>query len=187
MMNMKYTGSVLLMTLLIACGGGEGTKKDGADPKAAEMVGRITTMEDTLFKSVAFDQRSGQELLDVYKAFAKAYPMDENAPEYLFRAAGLCSKAMGDPEQGIRLYDRIIVDYPNWKRLPDTYYLKAFTIDTELKQKGEAQKAYQQVINLYPDHPFAKDALQMMEYLMLSDEEVIKKFEAMEKAANSGQ
>ena len=158
--------------MLIACGGGEETAKDGVDPKAAEMVGRISTMEDTLFKSVAFNARSGQELLDVYKAFAKAYPKDENAPEYLFRAAGLCSKAM---------------DYPSWKRLPDTYYLKAFTIDTELKQKGEAQKAYQQVINLYPDHPFAKDARQMMEYLVLTDEELIKKFEAMEQAANAGE
>ena len=187
MKNLKFVIAPLAFSLLIACGGGEETAKDGVDPKAAEMVGRISTMEDTLFKSVAFNARSGQELLDVYKAFAKAYPKDENAPEYLFRAAGLCSKAMGDPEQGIKLYDRIIVDYPSWKRLPDTYYLKAFTIDTELKQKGEAQKAYQQVINLYPDHPFAKDARQMMEYLVLTDEEVIKKFEAMEQAANAGE
>ncbi|MBP6311037.1 MAG: tetratricopeptide repeat protein [Flavobacteriales bacterium] len=187
MKNLKFVVAPIALSLLLACGGGEEAKKDGVDPKAAEMVGRISTMEDTLFKSVTFDARSAQELLDVYKAFTKAYPMDENAPEYLFRAAGLCSKAMGDPVQGIKLYDRIIVDYPSWKRLPDTYYLKAFTIDTELKQKGEAQKAYQQVINLYPDHPFANDARQMMEYLLLTDEELIQKFESMEQAANAGQ
>lgn len=187
MKNLKYGIVPLALSLLMACGGGEEAKKDGADPKAAEMVTRISTMEDTLFKSEAFNARSAQELLDVYKAFAKAYPLDESAPEYLFRAAGLCSKAMGDPKQGIKLYDRIIVDYPSWKRLPDTYYLKAFTIDTELKQVGEAQKAYQEVIDLYPDHPFAKDARKMMEYLLLSDEELIQKFEAMEQAANKGQ
>lgn len=174
MMRMKHTLMITGLALLAACGGGAGEEKH--DDKAVEMAGRITRMEDSLFQNMAFDQRNAQALLDVYKGYAKTFPLDSLAPEYLFRAAGLASKSMGDPAQGIKLYERIIADYPSWKRLPDTYYLKAFTIDTELGQKGEAQKAYQEVISKYPEHPFAADARKMMEYLQYTDEQLIEKF-----------
>jgi TolA-binding protein len=100
------------------------------------------------------------------------------APEILFRAAGL-AKSMRDPEQSIFLYDRIITDYPSWYRLPDVYYLKAFTIDSDQDRKGEAKRAYEEVINRYPEHPFAKDAKAMIENLQYTDEELIQRFQQM--------
>ena len=87
---------------------------------------------------------------------------------------------MHDGEQGITLYDRIIKDYPSWKRLPDVYYLKAFTIDSDLDRKGEAKTAYEEVISRYPDHAFAKDARAMIDNLQYTDEELIQRFQQMQ-------
>jgi TolA-binding protein len=169
---------LVLAVVLTACGG---EQKNQATPAAEDMV-RIRTMEDSLFNATAYDQRKAQTLLDAYKAFATTYPLDTMAPEILFRAAGL-AKSMRDPEQSIFLYDRIITDYPSWYRLPDVYYLKAFTIDSDQDRKGEAKRAYEEVINRYPDHPFAKDAKAMIENLQYSDEELIQRFQQMADSA----
>ncbi len=163
---------------------GCGERAQEGDTKAPEMAGRIRAMEDSFFHTMTFDARNAQSLLDVYKAFATTFPQDTLAPEYLFRAAGV-AKNMRDPEQSIFLYDRIIRDYPSWRRMPDTYYLKAFTLDSDLGRKGEAQEAYQRVINEFPAHPFARDSKVMIENLQYTDEELIQMFqerEAMEAA-----
>ncbi|MBK9628236.1 MAG: tetratricopeptide repeat protein [Flavobacteriales bacterium] len=168
---MKYALLLPVIALLAACGG----------PKAdspAEVSARIRTMEDSVFQSLTFDQRKAQALLDVYKAYANANPTDTASAEYLFRAANV-AKTMHDGEQSIALYDRVIKDFPSWRRLPDVLYLKAFTIDSELDRKGEAETAYREVIDRYPDHPFAKDARVIIENLQYTDEESIERFQAM--------
>ena len=163
--------------LLTACGG------DAApDEKIAEARTRIRAKEDSLFDHQAFDARTAQGMIDVYKAYAAAYPLDSMAPEYLFRAAGT-HKSMNQPDEAIKLYDRIAQNYQSWRRRVDVLYMKALTLDDDLEQDGEAQVIYNQVINEYPEHPFARDAQAMIENLGLSDEEIIAKF----KALNEGQ
>lgn len=171
---MKLLPFLFVPVLLAACGGGKAPDAGGRDAKAVEMEQRITGMEDAIFRDTVYDQRNAQALLDVYKAYVAKFPADTLAPEYLFRAAGLASKAMGDPEQGLKLYDRVIANYPYWERLPDARFLKALTLDTEMGRKGEAEKAYKDVINLHPDHPFAADAQRMIEFLRFTDEELIE-------------
>ena len=68
-----------------------------------------------------------------------------------------------------------------WERLPDAYYVKALTIDADIGHKGEAKRAYEQVINQFPDHPYAQDARALIANLEYSDEELIRRFQQMEK------
>lgn len=176
---------LVLLTALAACGGaGDATEAakpadgntDLVDPTV--MVTRIHAQEDSLFARPEFDRRGAQALLDVYKTFQTTFPQDTMAPEYLFRGAGL-SKALGDPEGSVALYDRIIKTYPEWRRIAATYYMKAFTIDDGLKEKGRAKQAYEEMIIRFPDHPFAKDARAMIDNLQYSDEELIERFKKM--------
>lgn len=180
MHTIKWTILLLLAALLAACGGNTKKDADGNDMVAAEM---IRTMEDTLYAKPGVDRKGAQALLDVYLLYAKQHPLDSLTPEYIFRGASLKS-TLGDPQGAIELYDRIIRDSPHWRKIPDTYYLKAFTIDNGLQQKGEAQRAYQMVIDKFPDHPFAKDAAQMIENLKYTDEELIQRFQAMNADSN---
>lgn len=171
------------MLLLLAACGGNGTEntpteapKDLVDP--AVMVHRIRAQEDSLFAKQEFDRRGAQALMDVYKTYQTTFPNDTMAPEYLFRAAGL-SKALGDPRASVELYDRIIKTYPQWRRIASTYYMKAFTIDDGLNEKGRAKQVYEEVIMRFPDHPFAKDARAMIDNLQYTDEELIERFKKM--------
>ncbi len=174
--TMKSWSLIVFVLLLAACG--ESAKVEERD-EADIMAERIRAMEDSLFQNMAFDKRNAQMLLDVYKAYAAANPLDERSPEYLFRAAGV-ARSMKDPQQSIRLYDRILVDYPGWEKLPDVYYLKAFVIDSDLGHMGDAREAYRKVIALYPEHPFAQDARVMIENLEYTDEELIERFKKMQ-------
>lgn len=176
---------ILLLALpfvLFACGEAE----PAADAKLMEARTRIRAMEDSLFEHKAFDRRSAQAMVDVYKAYVAAYPKDSLAPEYLFRAAGTV-KSMGDPDQSLMLYDRIISDHPDWRRNVDVLYMKALTLDDDLDRDGEAKTVYEQVIANYPEHPFARDAKAMIENLGLTDEELIAKFKAMNDSLSAAQ
>ena len=173
---------IALPVMLFSCGEAEPT----ADAKMIEARTRIRTMEDSLFEHKAFDRRSAQAMVDVYKAYVAAYPQDSLAPEYLFRAAGTV-KSMGDPDQSLKLYDRITTDYADWRRNVDVLYMKALTLDDDLDRDGEAKTVYEQVIAKYPDHPFARDAKAMIENLGLTDEELIAKFKAMNDSTTTGQ
>jgi tetratricopeptide (TPR) repeat protein len=169
--------------VLTACGGNTEAKADPETTHAIEGARRIRAMEDSIFNAKAgFDPRSAQALVDVYLAYAKTHPLDSLAPEFIFRAAGV-KRSLKDPKASIALYDRIIRDYNGWRKLADAYYLRAFVIDSDLGQKGEAKKAYEEVIGRFPDHPFAQDAQRMIDYLGMSDEELLKRFEQMNDSA----
>lgn len=168
----------LPILLFAACAGGTENPAPAEKVSPPGTVERIRAQEDSLFARPGFDQRGALALLGVYKVFADSFPQDTMTPEYLFRAAGL-SKALGQAAQGVTLYDRIIVNHPEWRKIASTYYMKAFTIDDGLNDTAAARIAYQQVIDRFPDHPFARDARAMIENLRYSDEELIARFKAM--------
>lgn len=164
---------LFVVAVLASCGSGDKSEDVSASST------RIRALEDSLFNSGSFDARKAQTLVDLYKGFAAAHAKDSLAPEYLFRAANM-SKTMHEGEQGVKLYDRIIKEYPSWNKIPDVFYLKAFTMDSELSSKGEAKMAYEEVIERFPNHPFAKDARAMIENLQYSDAELIERFQRMQ-------
>lgn len=177
---MKSVATSLILcsiALLTACGGGTAPEVSPEQAHAIEGARRIRSMEDSIFNSGSgVDTRAAHGLVDVYLAYAKTHPLDTLAPEYLFRAANV-KRSLRDPQGSIALYDRIIRDYAGWRKLEDVFYLKAFVLDADLKQKGEAEKAYREVIGRYPDSPFAEDARRMMALIGLSDEEILQRFQ----------
>ncbi|HEY0978989.1 MAG TPA: hypothetical protein VGE21_16075 [Flavobacteriales bacterium] len=179
---------VLLLTLITACGGEKAPEPTPDQAHAIEGARRIRTMEDSLFHdSAGFDPRGAHALVDVYLAYAKAHPLDSLAPEFVFRAANV-KRSLRDPKGSVALYDRIIRDYGGWAKLEDVYYLKAFIIDTDLQQTGEAEKAYREVIGRFPNGKFAADAQRMIGLLGLTDEQVLERFKQIQdstEAANA--
>ena len=193
--NRRFVGllpvlTFAMITIMSSCGGGPtATTASDVDPALAKVIEsrtRIRAQEDSLFAKSVFDRRGAMALQDVYLAYAKSNPLDSLTPEYLFRAAGV-ARTLGEPKKTLELYDRIIKDYSSWKRIADTYYLRAFTIDNDMGQKGEAKTAYEEVIHRFPDHKFAADAKQMIENLQYTDAQLIEKFEKMNADAEKAE
>jgi tetratricopeptide (TPR) repeat protein len=188
---MKHFVPVLVLSLaLAACGGedgkgaGSGANADSTAVSPAFMAGRIHAMEDSIFANPAFERRSAVALLDVYKAYAKAYPQDSLSPEYLVRAAGI-QRNLRDPQAAIDLYDRVIRDYPEWKDVVVCYYQKGLIYQDDLKQLGAAKTAYEEVVRLFPDHTFGKEAKIMIDNLQYTDEELIERYRKQNEQADA--
>ena len=141
-------------------------------------VEKITALEKELFSSSnSFDEKKANELLGLYESFADKHSKDSLAPIYLFKAAGV-AKSLKKGEDAVRLYDRIINDYPETKNMAMVYFMKAFVYDDELKNITKAREAYTEFLKKYPDHEFADDAQINMNNLGKTDEQIIKEFEA---------
>lgn len=186
MKNMRYLIYLALFMMLASCGGevpkDTASVKDSTQVDVRAAIVRIRAQEDSLFNKAVVDRRGALALQDVYLAFAKSWPLDTMAPEYIFRAAGV-SRSLKEPQKALDLYERVIKDYPDWRRMPDAWYLRALTIDSDLGNKGEAQTAYEEVIKRFPGHKFAAEAEQMIKNLPYSDAELIERFEKMNAEA----
>ena len=98
------------------------------------------------------------------------------ADEYLHHAAETC-RTLRDVHKAIDLYDWIIDSYPSGDRAATALFLKAFTLDNDLKQYEKAGEQYKYFIDLYPDNEFTESAQFLLDNLGRSEEELKKKLE----------
>lgn len=177
---MKYWYIGLLAMLLAACGGtqNEGEIPEGEMSEAMlldHQRGIIQALEDSLYDDLELDKRRAKEICDVYLAYAAEHPLDTLTPEFIFRAAQV-STGMGKNNDAIKLYDRLIRNYPGWKKMPETKFMKGFTLENHMDQRGAATDAYNVLIYDHHDHPLADQAKQLIENMSYSDEELIEKW-----------
>ncbi len=187
-----WMASSTSLLLLAACGASE--DPDAANENApteafiaAEQQKVIHDLEKPLRENLKFETAEAKKVYDVYLAYAAEHPLDTITPEYLFRAAQV-STGLKKNERAIKLYDRIIRNYPGWQKLPETYFMKAFTYENHMDQKGAAKQAYEDLIYAVPDHDLSAQARQLIDNMQYSDEELIKKWkkEAEEKGEEEG-
>jgi TolA-binding protein len=179
----------LLITAFIlgACQGGDNSedkKVENAVKSNREghrlLLAEIDSMEQIVYTD-SFDvsKKSTSELMQAYLAFTDKYVGDnERVPKYLYKAAAL-SRAVDLPVKAIKLYDRILKEYPKYERAPEVAFLAAFTYDEDMNQPELAKEAYKEVIEKYPDNKWAQQARDRLATIDLSDEELIDRF--MEK------
>ena len=101
-------------------------------------------------------------------------------PEYLFKA-GEVSIGLKEYDQAAGFFERIYNNYPDYNKRVESLYLVGFVYDEHANNYGKAKEYYEKVVANHPDHGFADDAKASIETLGLTDEEIIKKFEAKQK------
>jgi len=142
------------------------------------MSAEINKMESELKVTQKVDSVSVIELLSAYQNFSSKYPDDSLSPEYLYRAAGL-SSGFNRGTQSIDLFESIISAYPDYKKLPECYFMEAFTYENSLGNIEMANKKYTEFLSRYPDHELADDARAAIKFLGKSPEEMVREFERM--------
>ena len=81
-------------------------------------------------------------------------------------------------------FDRVYTDYKGYEKAPDALFLKAFVLEDQVKDLAAAEKAYKEFIKYNPDHPLVGSAEFSLANLGTPTEELLKKFEEANAAAN---
>lgn len=153
---------IIASAMLAACG-----------PNRQEMVNQIEDFEDSIFEgALGADPEVADKLTDMYIKFADKYKTDTLAPQYLMKAGEVQSNVL-HTERAVELYDRVISQYPDFDDVPMCYFLKGNAYDLNSQYK-EARAAYQEFVDLYPDHFMAKDTRTMLEREIKSPEEMLE-------------
>jgi TolA-binding protein len=149
------------------------------DPKA-----KIKEIEKKMgaddFKLDDNGKQTATELINAYLDYAEKHKDNPDAPDYLYKAADL-SLNINQSRQSLDLYNRIIYQYPDYKKAPECLFLMGYIYENYLQELGKAKEIYEQFIAKYPTHEFADDAKVSIENLGKSPEELIRSFEEKNK------
>jgi outer membrane protein assembly factor BamD (BamD/ComL family) len=168
----KYIFLFLAVSTFTAC-----------QPSKEKLNGRIMTMETRLFapSAKAISKESADSLISEYELFIKDYPKDSLAPVYLFKAAGM-SMNLGDGARAITFFDRMVKEYPAHPKAALALFFKGYVQENILRDLGKAKETYLLFLEKYPGNEFADDAKASIENLGKTPEQMIREFEAKNKA-----
>jgi tetratricopeptide (TPR) repeat protein len=147
-------------------------------PSREKMLDKISIMEANLKTAQKPDSLAVTELLGAYQNFASKYADDSLAPEYLYKAAGL-AVGFNRGVQAVELYESIINTYPEYKKIPECFFMEAFAYENAIGNIGKASEYYNKFLAKYPDHELADDAQAALKFLGKSPEEMVREFEKM--------
>ncbi len=181
---MKNFGIVLsILVFLFSCQNSaeENVKKLKAQ-KQKELLEKINQLEkEVLSNSASFDILKANQLVDVYDEYTKSFASDSLTGDYLFKA-GDVSISANRYFDAIQFFEKLYKYHPSHAKHADALFMMGFVYDEHIKNKGKASEIYDQFIKKYPEHTLINDVISLKENLTLSDEELIKKFEEMNKA-----
>lgn len=162
--------------ILAACGGESASEEEQVKQEKAELATRIDSLENVLFgHETNVNREVAADLLQAYIRFTDTYPADERCPDFLYKGAGI-ARGVGVHHRAMEMYQKILDDYPEFPKQAETQFLIAFTYDNDLKDIESARIAYQEVIEVFPDHEFARQAEERLKTIDLTDEELIELF-----------
>ena len=127
--------------------------------------------------TLVLDRATAIKLTGMYADFSEKYPEDELASNYLFKAGEL-SMNLNMGNQAITYFTKLLNNYENFDKRPETIFLQAFVLENQLNNQKRASDLYKSFMVEYPDHILYKDAKASLDNMGKSLEEIIKTFEA---------
>lgn len=122
------------------------------------------------------DYALAEKLVRDSKHYADQFKDNEKTPSYLFRA-GEVARSIGNTEEAINIFRRTYTQFPSNGFAVKALFMEASTFEDDLQQKEKAKKAYQKVIDQYPEDELAEQARQLLKVIDKSPEELIKEFQ----------
>lgn len=145
---------------LFACGEKKLTQDD---LKAAEKT--LMNEDWTMNMEVA------PKVAEKYCKFVEQNPDDPTSPTWLFHALEI-NVALKNVEKSTELCDQLIAQYPESKWSPKSLMLMgSYLYEDQLNDTAMAHKAYQRLIDEFPNDSLVNDAKILIDCLGLSDEE----------------
>ena len=163
----NYFFVLLVVVLAVQC---------NRDPKA-DIKKLENQMSAESFKFDADGMKVANDLIHAYVDYAEKNKESEEAPAYLFDAANMAMN-IDQSEKALELFNRIIYQYPDYKKAPDCLFLLGYIYENSMQNYGKAKAIYEDFIAKYPDHDFADDARISIDNMGKPLDELVKEFES---------
>ncbi|MFK7936107.1 MAG: tol-pal system YbgF family protein, partial [Saprospiraceae bacterium] len=121
------------------------------------------------------DFKVANEYMNAAAILAATAKDNEKAAEFLAKA-GETARSIRNFPQALSYYQTISDKYPNSAKAAQALFLRAFTLDNDLKRPAEARPLYEAFLQKYPNDDFADDTKFLLENLGKSDDEIIESF-----------
>ncbi len=170
---MKFSRFILLslsVILMVGC---------GVNAEKKKVLQRISASEAKIFgdsTATIPDEKTGMEMIQAYTDYANGWPKDTISAEYLFKGAEIAMN-LNQSGMAIEYYNRILLNYPEFKKRPYCVFLQAFILENQMNQFDQAKVRYQEFIDKYPDHILAKDAQASIQNMGRPIEDLIKEWD----------
>lgn len=168
----KILLALMALAIFTACG-----------PSRDKRAGDIEKTEKRLFGQT--DQAVSKEAIDSlmtsYEAFIQEFPDDTLSPVFLFKAGGIAMNS-GNAEKAVASFDRLMKEYPAHEKAALGLFFKGFVQENLMQNLDQARETYLLFVEKYPDNEFADDARASVENLGKTPEQMIREFEAKQKA-----
>ena len=124
-------------------------------------------------EAAAADSSAQDLAIERFKTFLARYPQDERCDEAR-RKLAMIAHRQGDMKNAITHYERLLADYPTSKYGDEAQFMIAFIYEEYLQDLEQARKAYQRVIDHYPDSELAASARRLLPHVGRNPEEWVE-------------
>lgn len=174
--------SLFILVFFYSCANNDEQTQEESLVDVAQLSAQIDSLKAKLSGPLTNEEAKqlSMDLMNSCDAFVDAFPEDSRCADYLFISAR-ASNGLRQYNTSLKTLNRIKGGYRGYEKMPEVYFLYAFTLDEDLERKEDAQKAYMDLINKFPDDPLSSQAAILLDQLYLSDEELIEMWEMKEK------
>ncbi len=140
-----------------------------------EMISQMETTTISDVKAISYEK--ADSLVNAYLDYVKTYPEDSLCATYLYRAADVYANTKRC-EESIKMYDRLIKQYPDNFLVEQAYFLKGVVFSQTCLNKEMAKKAFEEFMKKYPSSPLYSQAQMLLIMDTMKDEmDLIRQFE----------
>ena len=112
-------------------------------------------------EAAAADPATADQAVAHFTAFLERFGQSPKAPEALRKLAALAQQ-QGTMQEAIGYYERVLAEYPASGHGDEAQFMIAFIYEEYIRDLEEARRAYQRVIENYPDSELAASARHLL-------------------------
>lgn len=173
---------IILLTFLsfIGCNNQQKTQNAEGSPKD-RLQAKIDSIETQIRISIDSarnpDVGLALEAIRQYELFSYKYADDSLSPVYTFKSAQIFDGMLNDKAKAAELYLRIYDNYPEYKNRPMMLFYRGNALH-DLGDTTNAVNSLKLFIAKYPEHEFRDDAENLVEFIRMDEEDMMKFFKS---------
>jgi len=146
------------------------------------LTGQIKDTEQIIRSNIDANKEISARLIKDYVTLSQLHAnfvSSEASPGHLIKSAAV-ARGYGNTFTAKILYNQIITQFEDSPQAAKALFQKAFMLDQN-QENISAEKLYQQFLNQYPEHVLVPQVKILLDEVYLTDEEILKKLERVEK------